>query len=282
MSSFVPHVCASTVAPMTLQSMADYAGQVVMGSVASVRSYWAEESGLIESEIILENVTFLKGAPAGAADTYTMIVPGGTVGTMRMELSCTPQFAPGRKWILFLLPEYKTFPVVGLSNGAFRIETDADGTERVLGATRHPVVGIDDEGYVRSAPPFHASGAFQRTTLVGSSNARLTTRAAGESSAPQAIALSEFLALLEPILLNSKHHAVTSQMGRRVPVTYTPAPLHVSPESGGSSSSNSVPSVGRSGGLTEPSADPSGPSGTRRNTTAVPHTIIRTNGAPKE
>ena len=51
-------------------------------------------------------------------------------------MASAPAFAAGEKWILFLLPTYKTFPVVGLSHGAFRVPTDTDGVERVFHGRR--------------------------------------------------------------------------------------------------------------------------------------------------
>ena len=71
---------ASTTAAMPIQSVADHAGQVIVGDVASVRSYFAGNPRQIDSEITFKNVRYLKGPHPGAtvADAHLRhsTVPG--------------------------------------------------------------------------------------------------------------------------------------------------------------------------------------------------------------
>ncbi|MHC4320471.1 MAG: hypothetical protein ACYS1B_18280 [Planctomycetota bacterium] len=208
---------ATTVAPMTVGSMADYAGQVIAGDVIEVRSYWTGDPRRIESEVVFANVDYLKGVPAGAGGTFTLTVPGGAIGELEMRIAGAPQFAVGDSWVLFLLPAYKTFPVVGLSQGAFRIVPGPDGVERVHQAGL-PVTGLDAGGFVEVT----TSGAAPRALESGRPGARVTVHPV---PAETALSHAEFLNLIGPILRGSRHHGLKEPAGRPVPVRYTPARL---------------------------------------------------------
>ena len=224
--SVAPFARASTVVPMTLETMADHAGQVIMGTVVSVRSYLADGSRQIETEITLTEVEYLKGAPAYPADDFTLVVPGGTVGKARLHLLCTPTFEVSERWILFLLPTYKTFPIVGLSQGAIRVEPASDGGERVMSASSKPLVGIDKKGFAAFAEgPTEDSGIMHK--LVGATNARVR-EVVSPAANRKGMTLGDFRTLLQPILDKSRDRGLTGPAGRRVPVQDTPVPMRTS------------------------------------------------------
>ena len=217
---------ASSVIPMNLSSLADHAALVYVGRVASVESRWADGPRRIESEVAFEQVECLKGSlPPGRAN-FSLIVPGGTVGTTQMRICCAPTFRVGEKWLLFVLPSYRTFPVVGLWQGALRIEADRDGIERVLAASSDPVMGIDDSQF-----PLSIGRRVQNAHrhLVESHGADLAVPIARKDPA-RAISLSEFLETLRPILSRSRAHPLQGPIGRFVPAQQTAVPLKVAPQ----------------------------------------------------
>jgi hypothetical protein len=209
---------ATTVVPMTVGSMADHAGQVIAGDVIEVRSYWTGDRRRIESEVVFANVGYLKGAPAGAGGTFTLTVPGGAIGALEMRIAGAPQFVVGDSWVLFLLPAYKTFPVVGLSQGAFRIVPGPDGVERVHQAGL-PVTGLDAGGFVEVA----TADAAPRALESGRPGSRVTVHPV---PAGTALSYGEFVNLIQPIVRDSRHHGLKGPAGRPVPVRYTPVRLH--------------------------------------------------------
>lgn len=212
---------ASSVVPMTIQTLADHAGQVVVGRVSSVHSYWAEAPRRIESEVTLANVTPLKGALADATSAFTFTVPGGAIDGFEMRIGCGPVFAVGDEWLLFLLPTYKTFPVVGLSNGAMRITAGADGVKRVYHPTGAAITGFDAQGFLKVGEAVSArSGDY----LQGADSARIPGES-GRAAAEQAIPLADFVTALGPILASSKDHALTAAAGRRANVEARAVPL---------------------------------------------------------
>ena len=235
MAIIVPTVNATTVAPIGVPSTANHAGQVIVGRVASVRSYWADNPRRIESQILLEGVQYLKGALPTSTSTFTLVVPGGTVGHTRMRIMGAPALAVGQRWILFLLPTYQTFPVVGLSAGAFRIQQDEDGVEHVYSAAGAPITGIDEEGMIRTG----ASGRHEVESFlvdrIGHTrlrdqafdtpkSARAPLRGDGSARGSSGISYREFVEQLRPILLHSKDHDLAGPAGRRILVDYIPVP----------------------------------------------------------
>ena len=218
----VPNASASTVSPMTVETLSDLAGQVIVGRVASVRSYWADNPRRIESEVRLESVEYFKGRLADSTETFTLIVPGGKVGEMQMLIADAPTFAVGEKWVLFLLPTYKTFPVVGLHQGAFRVEVDAAGVERVYLPEHEAVIGIAPDGFLKS----NKNDAHQPLTrVVGANGVQVRPVGNDTNSAQPAISLQDFRQQLMPLLEASRNHQLTEPAGKRVSVTYTPSPL---------------------------------------------------------
>jgi hypothetical protein len=210
---------------MSAAGMADHAAQVIVGRVAEVRSYWADNPRRIESEVTLEDVEYLKGRLAESESRFTLIVPGGQVGEMRMSICCAPELRVGEKWMLFLLPEYRTYPVVGLSQGAFLIKADADGVERVVSRTHGvetAVTGIGADGFIQHVAP---EAADAHAHLVSAEKMRLVQSAPADA---KAITYQDFVAELAPVLAASRRHVLDQPAGQRVAVTYKAVPLGMS------------------------------------------------------
>ncbi len=206
---------------MTVKTMADHSGQVIIGRVEAVRSYWADNPRRIESEITFDQVEYLKGAHPGASNRRKLVVPGGTVGEMTMRLASAPKPKAGDKWMLCLLPSYKTHPVVGVWRGAFRIEADAAGIDRVYGSGGQPIEGVDSQGFVKLS---NSRSHCANDRLTGSLGLRVSDRNDSNSTS-NAIAATEFRKQLAPILAASKDHKLTEPAGRRVAITFTPVPM---------------------------------------------------------
>lgn len=216
---------ATTVVPMPLTTLADHAGQVLLGEVAATRSYWADNPRRIETEVRFVGVEYLKGARPDAPPEFTLIVPGGTVGTLTARVGCAPEFAVGDRWLLFLLPEYRVFPTVGVGQGAFLIRTDPDGTARVYTADGDAVAGIDDAGFPQTLRARRSPSA--QTRVVASRGVRV--QPLRTDAPPPALTLEEFRARLAPVLAASRDHALTRPAGRPVFAEWPARPLRAAP-----------------------------------------------------
>ena len=134
---------ATSVVRMPLQHIADLSGQIVVGEIAGVESYWASNPRRIESRVTLRVESFLKGGDA-AQRTLSFTVPGGAVGTWQARVAGAPEFHPGERWALCLLPTWKSFPTAGIHQGAFHLTKEGG----VLDGRGQQVRALDDGGYI--------------------------------------------------------------------------------------------------------------------------------------
>ncbi|UCG16070.1 MAG: hypothetical protein JSV19_12325 [Phycisphaerales bacterium] len=227
-----PATADGTVVPMDLQTLSDHAGQVIVGRVTDVRSYRADDPPGIASQVTFEQVEYLKGAMRESASTFTLTVPGGTVGDTRVHVCCAASFSVGDKWVLFLLPTYRTFPVVGLYQGAFLILPDAQGVERVYRfrhGTARAVVAFDADGFAQVASGRSgAASALLQDRLIGESNVRV--RPADETGqSADAMSLEDFLDRIRPVLAESRDHRLLQSAGRPVADRLRAKPLVPAP-----------------------------------------------------
>lgn len=212
---------ASSIVPMTLETLADHAGQVIVGDVTAVRSYWAEQPRRIETEITLRRVEYLKGRLPDSDGTFRLVVPGGTVGQTSMRLAHAPTPNVGQRWILLLLPEYRTYPVVGLSQGAFRLVPDGDGVERVYSAEHHPVTGLTEDGFVQLS----RTGGWDPTGQLRGAQGLRVKACPSPAATVTALSRDEFVRLLQPILDASRPHKLAGPAGKRVLLRPVAVPL---------------------------------------------------------
>jgi hypothetical protein len=247
----LPAARAAHVVPMTVERMADHAAQVIVGEVTKVAAHWAEAPRRIETTIEFANVEFLKGAlPRAEAEPFVLTVPGGRIGEMQMRVCCAPEFQVGQRWCLFLLASSPTYPVVGLYNGALRIESDAKGVARMRSAGGQAVTGLDPAGFLRVAGP---TAEHHHPVTRAARNVRIVSRTARPPET--ALSYAEFRQQVQPILDASIDHAPTHPAGRYVPKPIVPRAL-------------------------QPAAGPSAPSGPReragppRGSDAVPQVPV--------
>lgn len=257
---------AGQVAPMTLSDMSDLAGQAIVGEVESVRSYWAENPRRIESEVLFKNVEYLKGRLPESGASFRLLIPSGQVGPWGMRISCAPTMAAGDRWVLFLLPSYKTFPVVGLHQGAFRLEADADGVLRVFDAARRPVTGVSADGIIQAAGGSIEHAVHQHEAEEAGAaqdpEAELSVGTVGSAApagglvsvngvrvqfvgptAPKEAAMSydDFVTLIRPVLEQSSAHRLSGPAGRPELVPYRAVPFRKSLTPAGGSPPGAAP-----------------------------------------
>ena len=212
LSQAVPAAATSVVA-MDLSTLADYAAQVIDGRVDSVESSRTPGAVGVVSLVTFKEVGFLKGAPDKPPVRFTLQVPGGRVDDVEMRIAGAPRFQEGQRWILFLLPTYKTHPVVGIYQGAFRLVDDTEGTTRVFDASGNPITGIDQRGFLQHEPP----PQLPPDRVEESTTVRIVR---DEDPASEALSLPDFQRLLTPTLEASRDHGLTEPAARPVEPDY--------------------------------------------------------------
>ncbi len=115
-------ISALTVKPLSFVELVQESSVVVHGRVAEVRGQWTSDRHGIESLVVVEVASYLKG---DLGDQITVRVPGGRAGGFVNIIPGAPRFAEGDRVMLFLKTSGPSVPVItGTSQGAYRLRTD--------------------------------------------------------------------------------------------------------------------------------------------------------------
>jgi hypothetical protein len=133
-------VRATVLVPADLAELSRSASVIVRGTVASVRSEWADGRHRVETIVTLSVGQTLKGS---AASSVSFKVPGGDMGRYRSVMIGSPSFREGEEVIVFLGGDAPALPhLLGLGQGVYRVQRDArTGSGRVVS----PVLAADPE-----------------------------------------------------------------------------------------------------------------------------------------
>jgi hypothetical protein len=142
-------IVATTVRPVSVETMATRASLIAEGQAISSWSQWNAERTMIVTYTRFRVSRVLKG---GAAREITIRQPGGSVGVYKDVVHGVRYLRPGMEAALFLKKSGEpdgVMVVVGLMQGMFRIEREASGAAFVTNS----VSGVEtqnEDGVVRS------------------------------------------------------------------------------------------------------------------------------------
>lgn len=125
-------VQALTAVPRSFDELVQLADTVIVGTVGAVQSAMVyAPSEHIVSHVTLGQLQLIKGTAVDGS--YTLEVPGGVVGRYAEDYPGLPVFRVGRRYVLFVRGNRRDFfPVVGVSQGVFRVIADASGRQVVV------------------------------------------------------------------------------------------------------------------------------------------------------
>ena len=143
--SLVQPAWASVMVPMRFENLVGDSSSIFRGEVVDVRAEWRQLRG---ESVIVTVVRFkvervLKGSISAL---HTIELLGGTVGETTMAVPGMPTFAVGDRDLLCLERSGALFPVLGASQGRFRVLTDRSGRDRVVFSDGRPVSAINQIG----------------------------------------------------------------------------------------------------------------------------------------
>jgi hypothetical protein len=131
---------ATVLVPIEFRELVSASPVIVHGRVVDVRTAFVDGRRAVETFVTLEAAEYLKGDLGGHV---TFRVPGGQLGRYRTVFVGAPEFREGDELVLFLKRAGASLPYVfGLSQGAFRVVTDARSGRRMV--TTPIVMGKSD------------------------------------------------------------------------------------------------------------------------------------------
>ena len=133
--SLCASVLATTVRPVSIETMAGQATLVAEGTAITSQSQWNPSHTLIVTYTRFRVSRVLKGA---AASEVTIRQPGGSAGVYRDVVHGVRYLKPGEEAALLLKPSGDpdgSMIVVGLMQGMFRIQRETSGAAFVSNGT---------------------------------------------------------------------------------------------------------------------------------------------------
>jgi hypothetical protein len=122
---------ATTVIPMSVETMAGRANSVVEGRAIQVWSTWDTQQRVVYTVTRFQVSRVLKGASQPAVVVRQL---GGSANGITMKVAGVRNWRRGEEAVLFLRPSMAndgTLAVVGLMQGNFHVERTASGEARV-------------------------------------------------------------------------------------------------------------------------------------------------------
>ncbi len=136
---------ATSVLQVDIDQLLDDAAVIFEGEVIASEARWNADNTYVSTWVTFRVDDVLKGELSTA--TITQSFAGGTVGDTTLQVSGMVYPQVGETGIYFIEnPERQQVnPIVGWSQGHFKVKTDERGKERVLTENDDPVQGIEDE-----------------------------------------------------------------------------------------------------------------------------------------
>jgi hypothetical protein len=134
---------ATTLKRVTLDDLAERSREIVVGTVQATEHVPGEdERAFVFTEVTLGKLDVWSGAVAGSTARYRFV--GGTRGERTLTVPGVPKLAKGARVVLFVDGDDDLCPLVGWTQGCFRVVVDErTGNETVTTADGHAVYGFD-------------------------------------------------------------------------------------------------------------------------------------------
>ncbi len=127
-------VHALSVVSRSFDELVQRADLVLVGTVTEVHSEFAADGldqNTIFSYVNFSDLQVVKGQVT--AEPYVLRVPGGVMGRFAQDYPGIPAFQTGQRYLVFIRGnQHDFFPVVGISQGVYRILSNAQGQQVVV------------------------------------------------------------------------------------------------------------------------------------------------------
>jgi hypothetical protein len=112
---------ATTVRQAPLEELVRESHMVVRAHVAFVDERAGEATGKFQTRIGFEIIEAVKGMTPGA-ETYELVIPGGSVNQYTMAIPGMPSFTPGQEVVVLVKHTEAGDTITGLAQGIFAVD----------------------------------------------------------------------------------------------------------------------------------------------------------------
>lgn len=165
---------ATVMVKLSLRDLVGRADRVVIGSVQSTSSRWTKNRRHIITEAVVRVNRTVHGPHA---QTVTIRRLGGAVGKIGMRVTGTAILTKGQQVLLFTELRGGARYVVGMSQGAFRLQIAKSGTTTVQRQLSGLLLTTKGPGSVKPAAPTSAASSSATPTTPTAAPKATTTAA---------------------------------------------------------------------------------------------------------
>ncbi len=169
---------AVTFADKTFAQLVSEAEQIFVGTLSSLQSRKLPD-GVIVTDVRFSDIQALKGA--SISSDIVLLVLGGEVDGLRLEIPGVPQLQPAARYLVFSRGNGKDmFPVVGGPAGIFRIGAELPGGSAIVLDWSGKPLASRIAADVLGSVPLQAQGTSQLPITLEAFRAAIMTRLAGQ------------------------------------------------------------------------------------------------------
>jgi hypothetical protein len=151
-------VHATMIVSKSFTDLCAEADQIFSATVADVRSRPVDaEHGHLETLVKFSHVEPILGT---ATPSVTLRFAGGVLDGVREEFVGVPRFTVGERVVLFARDGHQLSPIVGLSQGCFRV-IDSDAGATVVASDGRPIAALEDLGRSADGGQATSTGPMQ-------------------------------------------------------------------------------------------------------------------------
>lgn len=146
--AFVPLAANATISKaMSFDDKVENASSIVLGRCLDQQSRWDDSRKLILTYTTFRVEKMMKGQPA---QEFTVVTPGGVVGTTAQDVVGVPRFSKGEDHVVFVRNSRSGPTVLYFDQGAYQVV--AEGGERMVKPLVSSAVLVDTQRGMAVAP----------------------------------------------------------------------------------------------------------------------------------
>jgi fibronectin type 3 domain-containing protein len=140
-----------TVVHVPFEEAAQTADLIFVGTVEKQQSRLNEKNTMIFTDVDFTNISIVYATERSVqkdSKGIRLTYAGGKIGDWALEVSDTPRFETGRRYLVLMLDDGKTYssPIVGGPQGLFEVRVDSTGQEYVVSSDGRAVVSAGPGG----------------------------------------------------------------------------------------------------------------------------------------
>jgi hypothetical protein len=186
----VPRPALASQLQITFEEMAQTSDLIFIGTAGSQSARFNDTKTMIFTDVVFRDIQLIHATSKSvqrSASTVRVTYPGGELGGIGVEVSDTPRFIAGHRYLLFMSDDGQVYstPMIGGAQGQFEVVKDVDTqAEYVLTSGGRAVLSLSPQGLVASTQRASAIQSGRVVAAPASWDTSLRTASAPQANDP--------------------------------------------------------------------------------------------------